>query len=170
MSAAAHGLEKADGGKPVGRIGKIFRMSSSSIHFASRRIFFLLLLFKIMSRPQSSSSFFVMDRMCLLGNRLLAEEHSGNCTKEEGSPLWNMYCKYVDVLVDSHGGRNRTVKTPQCDPYFETHDVTRRRGIHGLSSGIFLGTRLLAPFYRSSPDGSRLIPSRPLQRIWAPGI
>ena len=85
-------------------------------------------------------------RLCLLGNRLLAEEGSGNCTKEEGSPMWNMYCKYVDVAVESFGGQNRTVKMPQCDPYFESHNATRVQGLPGLGSGIFLGNTILCFF------------------------
>ena len=83
----------------------------------------------------------------MLGNRLLSDEHSGNCTKEEGSPLWELYCKYTDVLVDQlvgggGGGINRTIQVARCDSYFESHNVTRIPGIRGLASGVFLGNFL----------------------------
>ncbi|EFX88997.1 hypothetical protein DAPPUDRAFT_41064 [Daphnia pulex] len=59
--------------------------------------------------------------MCLLGNRLLSQENSGNCTKEEGSALWNLYCKAV-----------------KCDPYFLSHNTSLVPGIRGLASGVFM--------------------------------
>jgi potassium/chloride transporter 4/5/6 len=62
--------------------------------------------------------------MCVLGNRLLQEDGSGNCTKEIGSPLYHSFCKAyeLDGVV--------------CDAYFTQHNVTRVRGIKGLSSGV----------------------------------
>ena len=82
----------------------------------------------------------------MLGNRLLSDENSGNCTKEEGSPLWNLYCQYTDVMVDqlvggsgAGAGNNRTIQVARCDPYFESHNVTLIPGIRGLASGVFLG-------------------------------
>lgn len=80
-------------------------------------------------------------RMCMLGNRLLSDENSGNCTKEEGSPLWNLYCKYQDELVEGIGaiGANITNRVVKCDPYFESHNTSRVQGIKGLASGVFLG-------------------------------
>lgn len=78
--------------------------------------------------------------MCLLGNRLLAEEGAGNCTKEEGSALWNTFCKYQEVVID--GLLNSTVRVAQCDPYFEKSNVTRVPGIRGLASGVIMGNLL----------------------------
>jgi len=64
--------------------------------------------------------------MCFLGNRLLKSEHSGNCTKEEGSPLWELFCNL----------NNRTL-VYECDPYFEAHNTSLVRGVKGLQSGVF---------------------------------
>lgn len=75
-----------------------------------------------------------LDRICVLGNRLLSEESSGNCTKEEGSPLWEKFCEYREMIVN-----NISVRVPHCDPYFDAHNVTRTKGIKGLASGVFLG-------------------------------
>lgn len=95
---------------------------------------------------------YIDHRMCVLGNRLLSEEHSGNCTKEEGSPLWNLYCNYTDVVVEGLGGGiNRTVKMPQCDSYFESHNTTLVKGIPGLASGAFLGITHVVSTLTSSP-------------------
>lgn len=76
----------------------------------------------------------------MLGNRLLSEENTGNCTKEEGSPLWNLFCKYQDEIVDSVS--NLTARVAKCDPYFEAHNTSRIQGIRGLASGVFLGNLL----------------------------
>ena len=75
-----------------------------------------------------NDSSFEYFRMCFLGNRLLKEEHSGNCTKEEGSPLWNLFCSL----------NNRTL-VYECDPYFEAHSTSMVRGVKGLQSGVFFG-------------------------------
>jgi hypothetical protein len=69
-------------------------------------------------------------RICVLGNRLLEDQGSGNCTKEEGSTLWNTFCHYEKT--DNH---TMTV----CDPYFLAHNATRTPGIKGLTSGVVLG-------------------------------
>ncbi|KAI9564397.1 hypothetical protein GHT06_008136 [Daphnia sinensis] len=78
--------------------------------------------------------------MCLLGNRLLSQEHSGNCTKEEGSALWNLYCKYQDELVEGVTtlGANLTNRMVKCDPYFVSHNTSLVPGIRGLASGVFM--------------------------------
>ncbi|XP_045025861.1 solute carrier family 12 member 4 isoform X2 [Daphnia magna] len=78
--------------------------------------------------------------MCLLGNRLLSQEHSGNCTKEEGSALWNLYCKYQDELVEGVTtiGANLTSRAVKCDPYFLSHNTSLVPGIRGLASGVFM--------------------------------
>ncbi|XP_059352161.1 solute carrier family 12 member 4-like isoform X6 [Daphnia carinata] len=78
--------------------------------------------------------------MCLLGNRLLSQEHSGNCTKEEGSALWNLYCKYQDELVEGVTtlGANLTSRVVKCDPYFLSHNTSLVPGIRGLASGVFI--------------------------------
>ena len=77
----------------------------------------------------------------MLGNRLLAQENTGNCTKEEGSPLWELFCKYQDELVEGvvGFGANLTRRVAKCDPYFEAHNTTLVPGIRGLASGVFLG-------------------------------
>lgn len=31
--------------------------------------------------------------MCILGNRLLKDIDLGNCTKDRGSGLWNIFCE-----------------------------------------------------------------------------
>ena len=67
-------------------------------------------------------------RMCFLGNRLLREKFSGNCTKEEGSILWNTFCSL----------NNRTL-VYECDPYFDAHNTSFVRGVRGLKSGAFFG-------------------------------
>lgn len=79
--------------------------------------------------------------MCLLGNRLLSEENSGNCTKEEGSALWNLYCKYQEDIVEgvSAIGANLTSRVVKCDPYFLSHNTSLVPGIRGLASGVFMG-------------------------------
>lgn len=80
--------------------------------------------------------------MCLLGNRLLSQENSGNCTKEEGSALWNLYCKYQDEIVEgvTNIGANLTSRVVKCDPYFLSHNTSLVPGIRGLASGVFMGT------------------------------
>lgn len=47
------------------------------------------------------SPFFSHNSMCILGNRLLKDIDIGNCTKERGSGLYNIFCE--------HG---------ECDEYF----------------------------------------------------
>jgi potassium/chloride transporter 4/5/6 len=96
--------------------------------------------------------FFIFYRMCLLGNRLLSQENSGNCTKEEGSALWNLYCKYTDEIVEgvSNIGANLTSRAVKCDPYFLSHNTSLVPGIHGLASGVFMGTVKNKNFLRSA--------------------
>lgn len=63
--------------------------------------------------------------MCLLGNRLLQEDGSGNCTKEVGSQLYKTFCT-------THNELDGMV----CDDYFIRHNATRIKGIRGLASGV----------------------------------
>lgn len=65
-------------------------------------------------------------RMCVLGKRLLKDIDISNCTKEEGGPLYNLYCTYNATTTD-------------CDPYFKENEVTIANGIMGLASGVFFG-------------------------------
>lgn len=80
-------------------------------------------------------------RLCLLGNRLLAGELQDNCTKDEGSPVWQQFCKYQDELVEgvSALGANLTTQVIKCDSYFDSHNTSLVKGIRGLASGVFLG-------------------------------
>lgn len=66
--------------------------------------------------------------MCLLGPRLLS--YVNNCTKEPGGDLWNIYCKMEN---------GSSYEDAVCDEYFLTHNVTQRRSIVGLASGVFIG-------------------------------
>lgn len=61
--------------------------------------------------------------MCVLGKRLLKDIAIDNCTKEEGGPLWNIFCPV------ENGGI--------CDEYFKDHNVSIVKGIKGLASGTF---------------------------------
>lgn len=83
----------------------------------------------------------------MLGNRLLSQDNTGNCTKEEGSPLWNLFCKYQDELAEgvSAIGANLTTRIAKCDPYFDMHNTSRVKGIRGLASGVFLGNSIKTP-------------------------
>lgn len=82
--------------------------------------------------------------MCLLGNRLLAKELDDNCTKAEGSPLWNQFCQYQEELIEGVAalGTNLTTQVIKCDSYFESHNVSVVQGIRGLASGVFLGRNI----------------------------
>ncbi|XP_065341848.1 solute carrier family 12 member 6 isoform X2 [Cloeon dipterum] len=62
--------------------------------------------------------------MCVLGERLLKDIPLENCTKEIGSPLWDVFC---EDPINMRG----------CDSYFENNNVSRVRGIKGLASGTF---------------------------------
>jgi solute carrier family 12 (potassium/chloride transporter), member 4/6 len=64
--------------------------------------------------------------MCVLGERLLKDIPLENCTKDAGSPLWDLFC---DDPVTMTG----------CDSYFQANNVSLRRGIKGLASGVFFG-------------------------------
>ncbi|XP_054278489.1 solute carrier family 12 member 4 isoform X2 [Macrosteles quadrilineatus] len=64
-------------------------------------------------------------KMCVLGKRLLKDINIENCTKEEGGPLFNLFCN------SSTGG------LAGCDPYFQEHNISIANGIMGLSSGVF---------------------------------
>ncbi|KAG0710413.1 Solute carrier family 12 member 6 [Chionoecetes opilio] len=66
-------------------------------------------------------------QMCILGARLLSQVD--NCTKDPDGPLWSIYC----------AKENNTVATniEDCDPYFQTHNLTQRGGIVGMASGLF---------------------------------
>lgn len=86
----------------------------------------------------------------MIGNRLMAEEGAGNCTKDEGSALWHTFCKYQEVLVEGLYGENRTSRVAHCDPYFEKNNVSRIPGIRGLASGVILGKPLASIRHRSA--------------------
>lgn len=58
--------------------------------------------------------------MCVLGNRLLKDVPLENCTKEEGGVVYNAFC--------GNG---------ECSAYFLANNVTKVKGIKGLSSGVF---------------------------------
>jgi hypothetical protein len=62
--------------------------------------------------------------MCVLGNRLLQEDGSGNCTKKYGNELYNSFCKpnELDGIM--------------CDPYYEANEPKLFTGIRGLASGV----------------------------------
>ena len=64
--------------------------------------------------------------MCVLGNRLLQMEGSGNCTKTPGSALYKEFCK-----------AKNEVDGQVCDEYFQKHEPRMVQGIKGLSSGTF---------------------------------
>lgn len=64
--------------------------------------------------------------MCVLGERLLKDIPLENCTKDIGSPLYDVFCT------------NATYASG-CDPYFDKNNVTMVRGIKGLASGVFFG-------------------------------
>lgn len=67
--------------------------------------------------------------MCLLGPRLLS--YVNNCTREVGGDLWNIYCKMENGTV--------SMDTADCDEYFLAHNVSVRKSIVGLASGVFIG-------------------------------
>ncbi|XP_055839309.1 solute carrier family 12 member 6 isoform X2 [Episyrphus balteatus] len=58
--------------------------------------------------------------MCVLGKRLLKDVPLENCTKEEGGMIYNAFCS---------GG--------ECSAYYIANNVTKIKGIKGLSSGVF---------------------------------
>jgi len=64
--------------------------------------------------------------MCVLGERLLKDIPIENCTKEVGSPLWEVFCENPVAMTG-------------CDSYFEHNNVSLVRGIKGLASGVFFG-------------------------------
>jgi potassium/chloride transporter 4/5/6 len=65
--------------------------------------------------------------MCVLGKRLLKDISLDDCHKNSSSPLYQIFCG------------NSTANASSCDPYFEANEVSKVRGIKGLSSGVFLG-------------------------------
>ncbi|XP_071544098.1 solute carrier family 12 member 4 isoform X5 [Panulirus ornatus] len=66
-------------------------------------------------------------QMCILGARLLSQVD--NCTKEPGYDLWSIYCAKENNTVAQN--------ISECDPYFQTHEVSLRQAIVGLASGEF---------------------------------
>ena len=68
--------------------------------------------------------------MCVLGPRLISEPTDFNCTKGYGNALWDMYC-----TLDNG---NVTENLEECDPYFAQHNLTLKKSILGLASGVFM--------------------------------
>ncbi|KAF4517815.1 hypothetical protein B566_EDAN003020 [Ephemera danica] len=62
--------------------------------------------------------------MCVLGERLLKDIPKENCTKDIGSPIYNVFCANASTMTN-------------CDPYFEQNNLTLVRGIKGIASGVF---------------------------------
>ncbi|PSN31506.1 Solute carrier family 12 member 6 [Blattella germanica] len=69
--------------------------------------------------------------MCVLGKRLLKDISLEDCHKETGGALYHIFCGNT---TSSSSGET----TSNCDPYFESNNVSKVRGIKGLSSGVFL--------------------------------
>jgi potassium/chloride transporter 4/5/6 len=65
--------------------------------------------------------------MCVLGKRLLKDINVNDCHKKQFGPLYQIFCG------------NSSTDGISCDPYFEENNVSKVRGIKGLSSGVFLG-------------------------------
>jgi potassium/chloride transporter 4/5/6 len=72
--------------------------------------------------------YFSLFSMCVLGKRLLKDISMNDCNKEPFGPLHQIFC-----------GNSSSGNEGSCDPYFEAHNVSKVRGIKGLSSGVFLG-------------------------------
>ena len=66
--------------------------------------------------------------MCILGKRLLKDISLADCHKNASGPLYHLFC-----------GNTSGTESSGCDPYFEANNVSKVRGIKGLSSGVFLG-------------------------------
>ncbi|RXG67811.1 Solute carrier family 12 member 6, partial [Armadillidium vulgare] len=66
--------------------------------------------------------------MCVLGHRLLS--YVKNCTKEPGGDLWNIYCR-----MDND---STSYEDAVCDDYFSSHNISIRKSIKGLASGVFV--------------------------------
>jgi potassium/chloride transporter 4/5/6 len=66
--------------------------------------------------------------MCVLGKRLLKDININDCNKKPFGPLHQIFC-----------GNSSSEGAGSCDPYFEANNVSKVRGIKGLSSGVFLG-------------------------------
>ncbi|XP_018328608.1 solute carrier family 12 member 4 isoform X2 [Agrilus planipennis] len=64
-------------------------------------------------------------QMCVLGKRLLKDIPLESCNKELNGPLHQIFC-------------GNTTNMDKCDPYYRSHNVSKVRGIKGLSSGVFL--------------------------------
>ncbi|XP_031632483.1 solute carrier family 12 member 4 isoform X2 [Contarinia nasturtii] len=58
--------------------------------------------------------------MCVLGKRLLKDIPLDGCHKNSTGNLYKLFCK-----------------DNQCDPYFQSHNVSIVKGIKGLASGVF---------------------------------
>lgn len=63
----------------------------------------------------------------MLGARLLKQV--SNCTKDRDGELWKIYC--------DKGNDTYATDEADCDQYFHDHNVTLRKSIVGLSSGVF---------------------------------
>jgi potassium/chloride transporter 4/5/6 len=63
-----------------------------------------------------------LDRMCVLGKRLLRVAIN-DCHKNVSGPLHDMFCPNSSL---------------SCDQYYSTHDVSIVNGIKGLSSGVIM--------------------------------
>jgi potassium/chloride transporter 4/5/6 len=69
---------------------------------------------------------FYIYSMCVLGKRLLKDISIDDCYKNS-SGLYQIFCGNSSGNVSS------------CDPYYEANNVSKVRGVKGLSSGVFLG-------------------------------
>ena len=62
-----------------------------------------------------------LNRMCVLGSRLLKDIDLKDCNNVHGGALHQLFCPNAS----------------KCDPYYMTHSVTIVNGIKGLASGVF---------------------------------
>ncbi|XP_071744574.1 solute carrier family 12 member 4 isoform X6 [Lepeophtheirus salmonis] len=71
---------------------------------------------------------------CVLGTRIVRQVN--NCTKEQGSDLFEQWCKLNGTLASN----DTSALTPGdyvCDEYFNKNEAFMKRGIRGLWNGTF---------------------------------
>lgn len=79
---------------------------------------------------------FVLSRVCLLGNRTLQNHDFDKCMKTEiidnvtvTTKLWSLFCEGPELNAS-------------CNEYFTLNNVTEIQGIPGLTSGVISGESL----------------------------
>jgi len=72
-----------------------------------------------------------------------------DCNKLKNGTIYGLYCGRVKVDPETGEEVEVTAENDDYCRYFHEHDVTKRPGIPGLASGVFLSKFFVAKFCRS---------------------